>query len=133
VTPIASAAPHALRRLLWPHSYIPLPAGGVGIDRNNAVFVGKLVKAREAFHVLGILILTGQKNDHRIVLLLVVTLGQMNCEGAGDIIDVEFFLRILRAQRSHAQQTTQAGGEHVLLLRPEPSAQFHSCGFGLHS
>jgi hypothetical protein len=52
------------------HSNIPSAARGVGIHRNDARLIGdKLVKVGEALHVVGLLVLTGQENYDRIVLL----------------------------------------------------------------
>jgi len=91
-----------LRLWLLPvHSYIPFPACGEGIDSDNAVLVSELVKVREPRHVVGILIAAMQKNDDRIVLLLVVPFWQMHDELPGDVIDLNLFLGVLRTQRRH--------------------------------
>ena len=71
---------------------------GIGVDGNNAVLVGKTIKVGDPRHIGGILISPVQKNDDRIVLLLVVALRQMDDVGARHIIDVDFFLRVLRWQ-----------------------------------
>jgi hypothetical protein len=100
----SASAPWCCRRwLLCPNSYIPLSAGGVGIDRNDAIFVGQLVKVREPRHVVGILISRVQKDYNRIVLLLIVALWQVHNVGAGDVIDVDLFLRFLRRRTSCRQ------------------------------
>ena len=98
MTAVAAAPRRHYRWLVRPYSYIPPSVGGDGIDGNNAVLIGELIEVRELLHVVGILVLIGQKNDDRIVLLGVVALGQMNGEVAGNVIDIDFCLRVLRPQ-----------------------------------
>ncbi len=86
---------------------------------------------REASHLFGVLVLTGQKNNDRIALLRVVALGQMHDEVAGKVFDVDLFLHVLRAQGSCEQQCSEAGGE-VLQARPGPREQSRPHRFRPH-
>jgi hypothetical protein len=91
-TATASAAGREGRRLLGSHSNIPLSMCGVGIYRDNGVFIGELVEVSEPRHVTGILISTMKKNHDRIVLLLVIRGWQMHSVGPRHIIDIDLFL-----------------------------------------
>ena len=92
------------RSLLWLNAHIPPPIQGKGIDRNDAVPVGKFVKAREYLHVVGILIHAMQQNHNRIVLLWVIAFWQPDQERAFHVADRNIllrflFLRLLRTKR----------------------------------
>ena len=122
----SASAPWRCRRwLLRPNSYIPLAAGGVGIDRNDAIFVGQLVKVREPRHVVGILISRVQKDYNRIVLLLIVAPWQVHDVGAGDVIDVD----LSPAFPAPAQRAADSSARrHIVKMHPS-RGQNRGCVF----
>jgi len=98
--PVATAWTHGHRGLLRPHADIPTAAQGVGIDGNDSLGLGELAEVREPPHIVGILILSVQKNYDRIVLLLVVALRKMDHELTADVVNVDLFVGFLRVQMS---------------------------------
>ncbi len=96
----------------------------MGIDRNNAIFVGELVKVRESCHVVSILVAAMQKNNDWIVLLSVIAFGQMHDESAGNIIDDDLILIVLRPGRCDEEQHREAGAQYARLAVAEGAVEF---------
>jgi hypothetical protein len=85
-----------------------LSTRAVGEDGNDALSLGELAEVRETRHVVGVLILTVQKNHDWIMLLFVIALGQMHGKSSRDVIHIDLFLRLLRPQRNRKEQQAEA-------------------------
>jgi hypothetical protein len=87
--------------LLCFYADIPLTVRGVGVDGDNAGLVGELVEVGDPLHVVGILVATVEEDDYGIVLFVIVAAGQMQYESAFDVVDLNFFLRLLSLHGSY--------------------------------
>ena len=104
---------------------------GVGIDRDDAIFIGELVEVGEPRHVAGILISTMEENHDRIVLLLVVARWQMHDVGAGNVIDVDLFLGVPCAGASLSG--VSCAGREATVSNPRKQAASEDAEHGLGS
>ena len=114
------------------HADIPLTARCIGIDGDDAVFLGKLAEVSEPAHIVGVLILAMEQNHERVALLLIVALGEMQDIGARSVIDFYFLLSFLRTRRSHGEQSQDAHRKRVCLRPLKARSRFrhfrnHSC------
>jgi hypothetical protein len=96
-----------LRSRLRAYSDIPLSVDGARINRNDSFFIGKLIEQRQAAHIVGILVLAMQNDNYRVVLLLVISLWEMDNVVAGYLVNVHFFPRILRLERGHESSASE--------------------------
>jgi hypothetical protein len=79
---------------------------------DDPILVSKLVKKRQARHIICILITAMQEDDDWIMLLLVIACWQMYDVVAGDVIHIDFLFRILRGQSGHDEKD-QGHCDHI--------------------
>ena len=108
--------------------------GSRGENGNDAVVVRGLIEFGEARHIVGALIAPVEQQDEWIMLLGVVSRGQMDHERASSILDGYRFLRALRVtaparrvsrksqRREERRMRVTSVGAYIALVRQMPGA-----------